>query len=91
VSPVNGPSYGSGLRVRFPSSVQGDQDEIRWESAKFAADREVAETDEDVPRARTFEVLLEPMPLTLASLQVSALCVESCCGGAHSIDAECVD
>jgi hypothetical protein len=37
------------------------------------------------------EYVLDPMPLTLASLQVSALCVESCCGGAHSIDAECVD
>jgi drug/metabolite transporter (DMT)-like permease len=32
-----------------------------------------------------------PMPLTLASLQVSEFCVGSCCEGAHSIDAECVD
>jgi hypothetical protein len=33
----------------------------------------------------------KPIPLTLASSQVSAFCVESCCGGAYSIDAECVD
>jgi hypothetical protein len=32
-----------------------------------------------------------PMPLTLASLQVSAFCVESYCDGAYSIDADCVD
>jgi hypothetical protein len=36
-------------------------------------------------------LVLEAMPLTLASLQVSAFFVESCCDGAYSIDAECVD
>ncbi|MDT5372337.1 MAG: hypothetical protein QOC62_6768 [Mycobacterium sp.] len=35
--------------------------------------------------------LSTPMPLTLASSQVSAFCVESCCDGAYSIDTECVD
>lgn len=35
--------------------------------------------------------VLMPMPLTLALLQVSAFCVESCCDGAYSIDAERVD